>query len=192
MGSEMCIRDSYAAKSRPPSARTVTDAVLDERIVATHAANFGVYGVRKMWKTLNREGADRCENPVARCTVQRRMRALGLSGAVRGKTARTTVPAEVAGRPGDLLERDFTAAAPNQRWVADITYVATWHGFCYVAFVLDLYSRRIVGWRVSNSLRTDLALDALEHGLWQRDREHRDVAGPVSYTHLTLPTKRIV
>ena len=114
-GAKIAPSTYYAAKSRPPSARSVADAVLDERIVATHASNFGVYGVRKMWKSLNREGVDRCEKPVARCTVQRRMRALGLSGAVRGKTTRTTVPAEVTARPGDLLERDFTAAAPNQR-----------------------------------------------------------------------------
>jgi putative transposase len=178
-GAKIAPSTYYAAKSRPPSARTVADAVLDERILVTHAANFGVYGVRKMWKTLNREQP---ELPVARCTVQRRMRALGLSGAVRGKTARTTVPAEAAARPGDLLDRDFTAGAPNQRWVADITYVATWHGFCYVAFVLDLYSRRIVGWRVSNSLRTDLALDALEHALWQRNRAHHDVSGLVHHS----------
>jgi len=181
-GAKIAPSTYYAARSRPPSARTVADALLDERIVATHAANFGVYGVRKMWKTLNREGADQSQESVARCTVQRRMRALGLSGAVRGRTKRTTVPAEVAARPGDLLERDFTASAPNQRWVADITYVATWHGFCYVAFVLDLYSRRIVGWRVSNSLRADLALDALEHGLWQRGREHHDVTGLVHHS----------
>jgi transposase InsO family protein len=181
-GAKIAPSTYYAAKSRPPSARAVADALLDERIVATHAANFGVYGVRKMWKTLNREGADQSQESVARCTVQRRMRALGLSGAVRGRTKRTTVPAEVAARPGDLLERDFTATAPNQRWVADITYVATWHGFCYVAFVLDLYSRRIVGWRVSNSLRTDLALDALEHGLWLRGREHHDVTGLVHHS----------
>jgi putative transposase len=178
-GAKIAPSTYYAAKSRSPSARAVADAVLDERISATHAANFGVYGVRKMWRTLNRADP---ESSVARCTVQRRMRALGLSGAVRGRVKRTTVPAEIAARPGDLLERDFTAAAPNHRWVADITYVATWHGFCYVAFVLDLFSRRIVGWRVSNSLRTDLALDALEHALWQRERDQRDVTGLIHHS----------
>src|SRR5207245_2469878 len=106
----------YAAKKRPPSARSVSDAALDERITATHAANFGVYGAHKMWKTLNREDP---EHRVARCTVERRMTALGLCGAVRGKTKRTTIPAETAARPDDLLERDFSATAPNQRWVAD-------------------------------------------------------------------------
>ncbi|WP_344257613.1 IS3 family transposase, partial [Terrabacter carboxydivorans] len=138
-GAKIAPSTYYAAKTRPTSARAVADAALDERILATHAANFGVYGVRKMWKALNRETP---EAPVARCTVERRMRAQHLAGAVRGRVKRTTVPAEVASRPGDLLERDFTAAAPNQRWVADITYVATWTGFVYVAFVLDLFSRR--------------------------------------------------
>ena len=159
----------YAAKRRPPSARAVADAELDEIIVRVHAANFGVYGVRKMWKALQREGVI-----VARCTVERRMRALGLRGVTRGRRARTTVAATgllAQQRPADLLDRDFTAPAPNRRWVADITYVATWSGFVYVAFVSDLFSRRIVGWRASTSLRTDLALDALEQGLWQRGRD---------------------
>lgn len=178
-GAKIAPSTYYAAKTRPTSARAVADAALDERILATHAANFGVYGVRKMWKALNRETP---EAPVARCTVERRMRAQHLAGAVRGRVKRTTVPAEVASRPGDLLERDFTAAAPNQRWVADITYVATWTGFVYVAFVLDLFSRRVVGWRVSNSLRTDLALDALEQALWQRQREDHEVTGVVHHS----------
>jgi len=178
-GAKIAPSTSYAAKTRPPSARAVADAALDERSLATHAANYGVYGVRKMWKALNRETP---EAPVARCSVERRMRACNVAGAVRGRGQRTTVPAEVAARPGDLLERDFTAAAPNQRWVADITYVATWTGFAYVAFVLDLFSRRVVGWRVSNSLRTDLALDALEQALWQRQREDRDVTGLVHHS----------
>ena len=178
-GAKIAPSTYYAAKTRPPSARAVADAALDKRILATHAANFGVYGVRKMWKALNRETP---EAPVARCTVERRMRACNVAGAVRGRVKRTTIPAEVAARPGDLLERDFTAAAPDQRWVADITYVATWTGFVYVAFVLDLFSRRVVGWRVSNSLRTDLALDALEQALWQRQRDDHDVTGLVHHS----------
>jgi putative transposase len=178
-GAKIAPSTYYAAKARPPSARAVADAVLDERIVATHAANFGVYGARKIWKALNRQEP---QQQVARCTVERRMAACGLAGAVRGKVKRTTVAAEVAARPGDLLDRDFTAPAPDRRWVADITYVATWTGFVYVAFVLDLYSRRVVGWRVSNSLRTDLALDALEQGLWQRQQEQRDVTGLVHHS----------
>ena len=148
------------------------------QIVAVHAANFGVYGARKVWRQLARDGGvDSGDGlrPVARCTVERLMREGNLAGVVRGKARRTTVPADLDAatvrRPADLLERDFTAPAPNRRWVADITYVATWSGFVYVAFVTDLFSRRIVGWRTSTSLRADLALDALEHAVWQRHRE---------------------
>ena len=124
-----------------------------------HEANLGVYGARKVWRALNREGV-----PVARCRVERLMRELGLTGAVRGKVKRTTVPADVAARPGDLVDRIFSAPAPNRLWVADLTYVATWSGFVYVAFVMDVYSRNIVGWRASTSLRTDLALDSIYKG----------------------------
>jgi putative transposase len=168
----------YAARSRPPSARARRDGELVGEIARVHRENFGVYGARKVWRSLHREGT-----PVARCTVERLMRTHGLAGAVRGKTRRTTVPADAAaGRPADLLERDFTAAAPNRRWVADITYVATWSGFVYVAFVVDLYSRRIVGWRASTSLRADLALDALEQAIWQRDRDGQPVDGVVHHS----------
>ena len=117
-----------------------------------HEANLGVYGARKVWRAPNREGI-----PVARCRIERLMRELGLAGAVRGKVKRTTVPAEVAPRPGDLVDRAFHAPAPNRLWVADLTYVATWSGFVYVAFVMDVFCRRIVGWRASTSLRADLA-----------------------------------
>jgi putative transposase len=111
------------------------------------------------------------------------MRELGLFGAVRGKTKRTTVPADLTGqRPADLVERRFQAPAPNRLWVADLTYVATWSGFVYVAFVMDVYSRRIVGWRASTSLRSELALDALEQGLWQRARDAHDVTGLVHHS----------
>jgi len=167
----------YASKTRPPSARAARDAVLRPEIARVHRDNFGVYGVRKVWRTLNREGV-----PVARCTVARNMTVLGLAGAVRGKTKRTTVSADVGPRPLDRLDRDFSAPAPNRRWVADITYVATWSGFVYVAFVSDLFSRRIVGWRASTSLRSDLALDALEHALWQRGREDQDITGVVHHS----------
>jgi putative transposase len=168
----------YAARSRPPSARVRRDGELAGEIARVHRENFGVYGARKVWRQLHREGM-----PVARCTVERLMRAEGLAGAVRGKTRRTTIAADAAtARPADLLERDFTAAAPNRRWVADITYVATWTGFVYVAFVVDLYSRRIVGWRASTSLRADLALDALEQAIWQRDRDGHDVGGVVHHS----------
>ena len=151
--------------------------MLKAEIARVHEENFGVYGVRKMWRALRREG-----HQVPRCQVQRLMRALGLVGAVRGRVKRTTVPAEAAAGPGDLVERNFTAPAPNRLWVADLTYVTTWSGFVYLAFVMDVYSRRIVGWRASTSLRAELALDALEQGLWTRSREQQEVTGLVHHS----------
>ena len=153
----------YGANHRPPSARAVRDGELKTQIRRVHAENFGVYGAEKVWRQLNREGI-----PVARCTVERLMATLSLRGAVRGKTRRTTTGDEHASRPADLVERDFSASRPNQLWVADLTYVATWSGFVYASFVIDAYSRFIVGWQTSRSLRTDLALDALEMAIWQR------------------------
>ncbi len=172
----------YAAMKRRPCARVRRDRWLKTVIERIHRDNFGVYGARKVWRQLNRELAGDGIS-VARCTVERLMGDLGLVGAVRGKTKRTTVSAQaVAARPADLLDRDFTATAPNRRWVADITYVPTWSGFVYVAFVSDLFSRRIVGWRASTSLRTDLAIDALEQALWQRDRDGHSVTGLVHHS----------
>jgi putative transposase len=153
----------YDARTRPPSARALRDAELKPEIRRVHAENFGVYGAEKVWRQLRREGI-----AVARCTVERLMRDLGLRGVVRGKARRTTTPDEAAPRPADLVERNFSAARPNQLWVADLTYVATWSGFVYASFVIDAYSRFIVGWQTSRSLRTDLALDALEMAIWQR------------------------
>lgn len=123
-----------------------------------------MYGADKVWRQLNREGIR-----VGRCRVERLMRQMGLTGRVRGKKRRTTVPADVAARPADLVERRFVATAPNRLWIADITYVATWSGFAYGAVIIDVFSRRIVGWRVANTLRADLALDALEMAIWSRD-----------------------
>jgi putative transposase len=165
----------YAAKSRPPSARALEDAALKPQLTRIHEENFGVYGARKLWRQLLREGIH-----IGRDRVVRLMRELGITGAVRGKPKRTTIPAEVAARPGDLVERQFAAAAPNRLWVADLTYVRTWSGFCYVAFIIDAYSRRIVGWRVSTSLRTDLALDALEMALWAR--RYDDLGGLIHHS----------
>ncbi len=159
----------YAAKRRPPSARALSDATLKPELSRIHEDNFGVYGARKLWRQLLREGIR-----VGRDRVARLMRELGIAGVVRGKLKRTTVPAAVAERPGDLVERRFRAVAPNRLWVADLTYVRTWSGFCYVAFIIDVFSRRIVGWRVSTSLRTDLALDALEMAIWARRTEDLD------------------
>jgi len=154
----------YAARGRPPSARQRRDEVLKPKLRQVHAAHFGVYGARKLWRQLRREGT-----PVARCTVTRLMRELGLRGVVRGRFHRTTVSDETAPRPADLVQRDFRAPVPNRLWVADLTYVRTWAGFAYVAFIIDVYSRYIVGWHVSRSLRTDLVLTALEQALWARE-----------------------
>ena len=152
---------------RCPRARR--DDVLRERIRQVWEENFAVYGVRKVWRELKRKHRD---ESVARCTVARLMDEMGLEGAVRGrKFVRTTIADEAAMRPQDLVTRQFKATAPNQLWVADLTFVATWAGFAYVAFVIDVFARRIVGWRASNSLRSDLALDALEQALYDRPIE---------------------
>ena len=163
----------YQAKAReadpsrlPPRAQR--DRALREEIRRVWKANFGVYGARKVWRQLVREGI-----AVARCTVERLMRAMGLEGVRRGRKFKTTVPDESAGRPADLVQRAFVATRPNALWVADLTYVATWRGFAYVAFVIDVYARMIVGWRVATSLRTDLALDALEQALHARPTSDR-------------------
>jgi putative transposase len=153
----------YAAVSRQPSTRAVRDEELKAEITRVHGSNFGVYGVRKVWRQMLRE-----EVPVGRDRVARLMTDLGLVGVTRGRAKRTTIPAQVAQRPGDLVERVFSAPEPNRLWVADLTYVATWSGFCYVAFVLDAFSHRIVGWRVAASLHAELALDALEMAIWTR------------------------
>jgi len=145
--------------------RVVRDAQLREDIERVWKENFGVYGARKVWRTLIRE-----DKHVARCTVERLMRQMGLQGVVRGRKRKTTIPDDTAARPADLVQRNFTAQRPNQLWVADLTYVATWQGFVYVAFITDVFSRKIVGWRVSNSLRSDLALDALEQALHARPK----------------------
>ena len=147
---------------RPP--RGQRDAELSPHIDRVWHENKEVYGPRKVWKQLKREG-----HVVARCTVARLMRRLGLQGTVRGRRFKvTTITDAAALRPADLVTRQFQATRPNQLWVADLTYVATWRGFVYVAFVIDVFSRRIVGWRASSSLRSDLALDALEQALYDR------------------------
>jgi len=154
-----------ADPSRLP-VRALRDVALREQIERVWKENQSVYGARKVWLQLKREGFE-----VARCTVARLMRQMGLRGAVRGRAWKTTtIVDEDAQRPADLVKRNFTATRPNQLWIADITYVATWAGFVYVAFVTDVFSRKIVGWRVSRSLRSDLALDALEQALHARPR----------------------
>jgi len=148
-------------------ARVQRDTELRVEIQRVWDSNFKVYGPRKVWRQLRREGFT-----VARCTIERLMRAMGLQGAIRGRKFKTTIPDEAAARPADLVQRSFTAMRPNQLWVADLTYVATGTGFVFVAFVIDVFARRIVGWRVATSLATDLALDALEQALYARpDRD---------------------
>lgn len=146
-------------------ARAVRDEALMPEIVRVYEENNGVYGARKVWKQLKRESIS-----TARCTVERLMGALGLEGVRRGRRCVTTIPDELAAKPLDLVNRQFTAERPNQLWVADITYVATWSGFVYVAFVVDVFSRYIVGWRALKSLQTDIVLDALEQALWARGK----------------------
>jgi putative transposase len=146
---------------RPP--RRQRDEALSREIQRVYDENFQVYGARKVWKQLVREGFT-----VARCTVERLMRALGLQGVRRGARCRTTVPDDRAERPVDHVNRQFQATRPNELWVADFTHVATWVGFVYVAFVVDVFARRIIGWRASRSMKADLVLDALEQALWAR------------------------
>jgi putative transposase len=167
----------YDARARPPSARARRDERLRAAISRVHQDNYGVYGARKVWLELNRQGI-----PVARCTVERLMRELGLAGARRGKRRKTTVPDPAAARPADLVGRRFSPPAPDRLWVADFTYVPTWSGMVYVAFVIDAYSRQILGWRAATSMRTALVLDALEQALWARRRSGRDsLAGLVHH-----------
>ncbi|MGH2577175.1 MAG: IS3 family transposase [Actinomycetota bacterium] len=153
----------YARRSRPPSARAITDAWLHEEIERVFKANYSVYGARKVWRQLHREGIT-----IGRDRVARLMRQAGLHGVRRGRKHFTTRRDEKAARPPDLVERDFTAQAPDRLWLADITYVRTWAGFCHVAFVEDAFSRMIVGWSIATHLRTSLATEALEMAIWRR------------------------
>jgi putative transposase len=159
----------YERLARPASERELRDGELKAEIERVHKENFGVYGTEKVWRQLNREAM-----PVGRDRVNRLMREMDLAGVVRGKSKRTTIPGDLAARPADLVDRKFTAPAPNRLWVADLTYVWTRTGFVYTAFVIDAFSRYIVGWRVSASLHADLALDALEMALWQRRPQELD------------------
>jgi putative transposase len=159
----------HAAVTRKPSRRAETDATMSAEITRVWNENRRVYGADKVWRQLCREGFK-----VARCTVERLMRLLGIQGAVRGKTPRTTISCAISERPADLVDRNFHADAPNRLWVADITYVKTHAGWVYVSFVVDVFSRYVVGWQASRSLSADLALDALEMALWARRGEQLD------------------
>jgi putative transposase len=156
----------YDPVGHQPSGREIRDEALKPEIIRVHAANYGVYGARKVWLALNREGVR-----VARCTVERLMADLGLSVAIRGRARRTTIADPTAGRPADLVQRQFGPAAPNRLWVADLTYVSTWSGFAYVAFVTDAYARRILGWRVASTMATSMVLDAIEQAIWTRHQD---------------------
>jgi transposase InsO family protein len=156
-------RVAQRADPAKASPRTQQDMVLMEQIRRVHEANFGVYGARKVWRQLSREGI-----AVARCTVERLMRQMGLRGAVRGKETRTTIADKAVPCPADKVNRQFQASHPNALWVSDFTYVATWQGFVYVAFIIDVFARRIVGWRVSRTAHADFVLDALEQALHDR------------------------
>jgi putative transposase len=156
----------YDQVNRDPSRRQVRDEALKTEIARVYAVNYGVYGARKVWLALNREGI-----AVARCTVERLMAELGLSGATRGKNRKTTIADPAAVRPADLVQRQFAPPAPNRLWVADLTYVSTWSGFAYVAFVIDAYARRILGWRVASTMATSMVLDGIEQAIWTRQQQ---------------------
>jgi transposase InsO family protein len=159
----------YAAQQRNPAlrcARAKRDGILMLQIERVWQANMQVYGADKVWRQLNREG-----ERVARCTVERLMKRMELQGARRGKIVRTTIADTAAPCPLDRINRQFKANRPNQLWVSDFTYVSTWQGWLYVAFVIDVFARRIVGWRVSSSMQTDFVLDALEQALYARQPE---------------------
>jgi putative transposase len=161
---------SWRQSARRVATRTVSDAVLIDALISVQGTPEGLYGRRKMTRWLRRQG-----HQVAFCTTDRLMRDLGMNGVRRGKGVRTTVPTKDGNRAGDLLDRDFTAAAPNQRWVADFTYCRTWAGFAYVAFIVDVYAQRIVGWQAATTKATDLVLTPLRIALWDRDRQGRPV-----------------
>jgi putative transposase len=155
----------YDARRRAPSRRALRDAELEAEITAVFTDNHELFGARKIWLFLRTEGIE-----VARCTVERLMRQLGIEGARRGTKRRTTIPDGQHQRPADLVDRNFDPLAPNRLWVADFTYLATWAGVVYVAFVLDAFSRRVLGWRAAMSMHTALVLDTLEMAIWTREQ----------------------
>jgi putative transposase len=168
----------YAAKARPPSRRSIRDDELKVLIRQCWESNLSVYGADKIWDQLNKDGVT-----VARCTVERLMGEMGLQGCRRGRTwVTTTVGDDALDRPADLVQREFAAAAPNRLWVADLTYVKTHSGWVYVAFIIDVFSRMIVGWQASRSLRADLALDALEMAVHNRRRAGHDLSALVHHS----------
>ncbi|MGO1267203.1 MAG: IS3 family transposase [Microbacterium gubbeenense] len=160
----------YAAKDRAPSARSISDAVLTPELVALWEDNYRVYGVRKLWKAARRAGIE-----IGRDQTGRLMRAAGIEGAIRSKRVKTTRPDPTSARHPDLVKREFTASAPNRLWVTDLTFVPTWAGVAYVCFIVDAFSRMIVGWRCASHTRTEMVLDAIEMARWSRGRHHEDL-----------------
>ncbi len=170
----------YDNLDKVPSTRQQRDAQLKLDISRVHAANYGVYGARKVWLTLNRERPAGAPS-IARCTVERLMAQMGLAGAVRGKVKRTTIADPAAPKPADLVDRNFAPLAPDQLWVSDFTYVSTWSGWCYTAFVIDAYARRILGWSVATTMTTQMVLDAVEQAIWTRHHDGRELTGLVAH-----------
>ncbi len=160
----------YAAKNRAPSARSVRDAELISELVELHAQNYGVYGARKLWKAANRTDLQ-----IGRDQTARLMRQAGLEGVHRRKKIHTTKSDPEAPRHTDLVNREFTAIAPNRLWVTDPTYMPTWAGVAYVCFIIDAFSRAIVGWRVASTMRTETVLDAIEMARWSRGPRHEQL-----------------
>lgn len=180
LGCKIAPATYYEHRSRTPTSRELRDAELKPLIAKVHQANYGVYGARKVWLTLNRERPEGAP-PIARCTVERLMAELGLAGAVRGKVKRTTISDPKAAKPHDLVDRNFRPLAPDRLWVADFTYVSTWSGWCYTAFVIDAYARRILGWSVATTMTSQLVVDAVAQGIWTRQREGKDLTGLVAH-----------
>jgi putative transposase len=180
LGAKIAPATYYEHRGRRPTAREVRDEELKPKITRVHADNYGVYGARKVWLTLNRERPTGAP-PVARCTVERLMNELGLRGAVRGKVKRTTISDPRTPKPLDLVHRNFRPHAPDRLWVADFTYCSTWSGWCYTAFVIDAYARRILGWSVATTMTSQLVVDAVEQAVWTRGREGRDLDGLIAH-----------
>ncbi len=180
LGCKIAPATYYEHRARKPTAREQRDEELKPRIAVAHASNFGVYGARKVWLTLNRERPVE-EPPIARCTVERLMGEMNLAGAVRGKVKKTTISDPKAPKPLDLVNRNFAPLAPDRLWVADFTYCSTWSGWCYTAFVIDAYARRILGWSVATTMTSQLVVDAVEQAVWTRGREGKDLTGLIAH-----------
>jgi putative transposase len=180
LGAKIAPATYYEHRGRPPTAREARDADLKPKVAQAHVENYGVYGARKVWLTLNRQRSAGAP-PIARCTVERLMAELGLRGAVRGKVKRTTISDPRTPKPADLVNRNFRPKAPDRLWVADFTYVSTWSGWCYTAFVIDAYARRILGWSVATTMTSRFVVDAVEQAIWTRGREGRHLTGLIAH-----------